>query len=47
LENGKTIADSKGDIFRGIEVLEHCSSITSLIMGESSENIATDVDCYS
>jgi len=47
VENGKTLADSRGDIFRGLEVLEQCRSITNLIMGETSENIATDVDCYS
>lgn len=45
LENGKTLADAKGDVFRGIEVIEHARSVTSLMQGESMENIAKDIDC--
>jgi malonate-semialdehyde dehydrogenase (acetylating)/methylmalonate-semialdehyde dehydrogenase len=34
-EHGKSIADSKGDIFRGYEVVEHACSFGSLGMGET------------
>lgn len=46
-EHGKTLADAKGDVFRGYEVVEHCQSFTSLLLGESLENVATGVDIYS
>ena len=47
-EHGKTIDDAKGDIFRGLEVVEHACSITSLQMGETVANVAksTDVTSY-
>lgn len=35
-EHGKSLADSKGDIFRGYEVVEHACSFTSLGMGETT-----------
>jgi malonate-semialdehyde dehydrogenase (acetylating)/methylmalonate-semialdehyde dehydrogenase len=34
-ENGKTVVDAQGDIFRGIEVLEFAASTSSLMMGET------------
>jgi len=46
-ENGKTFADAQGDVWRGIEVVEHAANISSLIMGETVENVATKIDCYS
>jgi malonate-semialdehyde dehydrogenase (acetylating) / methylmalonate-semialdehyde dehydrogenase len=46
-EHGKSIVDSKGDIFRGYEVVEHACSFTSLGMGESVQGVATGVDLYS
>jgi len=46
-EHGKSIADAKGDVFRGYEVVEHCQSFTSLMQGETLENVATGVDIYS
>ena len=46
-EHGKSIIDSKGDIFRGYEVVEHACSFTSLAMGETVENVARNVDIYS
>ncbi|WP_249677913.1 CoA-acylating methylmalonate-semialdehyde dehydrogenase [Pseudomonas abieticivorans] len=45
-EQGKTIADAEGDIFRGLEVVEHACSIGSLQMGEFVENVAGGVDTY-
>ena len=39
-ELGKTFEDAKGDVWRGIEVVEHAANIPSLLMGETVENIA-------
>ena len=47
LETGKTFEDAKGDIWRGIEVVEHASGIASLLMGETVENVASGVDTSS
>ncbi len=46
-DNGKTFEDAKGDVWRGIEVVEHACNIPSLLMGETVENVATGVDTYS
>ncbi|KRX65512.1 putative methylmalonate-semialdehyde dehydrogenase [acylating], mitochondrial, partial [Trichinella sp. T9] len=46
-EQGKTLADAEGDVFRGLQVVEHASSVTSLQMGETLQNIATNMDTYS
>ena len=43
-ENGKTKADALGDITRGIEVVEHSLSMPSLMMGETIEQISTNMD---
>ncbi|MGI4836492.1 MAG: CoA-acylating methylmalonate-semialdehyde dehydrogenase [Janthinobacterium lividum] len=45
-EQGKTVADAEGDIFRGLEVVEHACSIGTLQMGEFAENVAGGVDTY-
>jgi malonate-semialdehyde dehydrogenase (acetylating)/methylmalonate-semialdehyde dehydrogenase len=45
-EQGKTLADAEGDIFRGLEVVEHACSIGSLAQGEFLENVAGGVDTY-
>ncbi|MDO6452738.1 CoA-acylating methylmalonate-semialdehyde dehydrogenase [Neptunomonas phycophila] len=47
LETGKTFEDAKGDVWRGIEVVEHACNIASLSMGETVENVARKIDCYS
>ena len=46
-ETGKTLADAKGDVWRGIEVVEHAANIASLTMGESLENVAGGIDTVS
>lgn len=46
-EQGKTLPDAEGDIFRGLEVVEHAANIGSLQMGELANNVATGVDTYS
>lgn len=46
-ETGKTFEDAKGDVWRGIEVVEHAANIPSLMMGETVENVAREIDSYS
>ena len=46
-ENGKTLEDAKGDVWRGIEVVEQAANITPLLMGETVENVAREIDSYS
>ena len=46
-ETGKTFADAKGDVWRGIEVVEHACNVSSLMMGETVENVARRIDTYS
>ena len=46
-ETGKTFEDAKGDIWRGIEVVEHAANAPSLMMGEYVENVAGGIDTYS
>ena len=45
-EQGKTLPDAEGDIFRGLEVVEHAANIGTLQMGEIANNVATGVDTY-
>ncbi|MBO0883622.1 MAG: CoA-acylating methylmalonate-semialdehyde dehydrogenase [Mycobacterium sp.] len=47
LEHGKTLADSRGDIQRGIEVIEFCVGIPHLLKGEYSEGAGPGIDVYS
>uniref|UniRef100_A0A1I8HRT1 methylmalonate-semialdehyde dehydrogenase (CoA acylating) n=2 Tax=Macrostomum lignano TaxID=282301 RepID=A0A1I8HRT1_9PLAT len=46
LEQGKTLADAHGDVMRGLQVVEHCCSITSLQLGETMPGIAKDMDTH-
>ena len=45
-ENGKTYADAVGDFTRGLEVVETSTNVSSLMMGETIENISRGVDMY-
>ncbi len=45
-EQGKTLADAEGDVFRGLEVVEHAAGIGNLQLGELANNVATGVDTY-
>jgi len=47
LENGKTFEDAKGSALRGLQVVEHACSITSLQQGETSFGVSTDMDTLS
>ncbi|MEE9169251.1 MAG: CoA-acylating methylmalonate-semialdehyde dehydrogenase [bacterium] len=44
-EHGKTRSESRGEIQRGIENVEHACGIPSLMMGETLEDIAPGIDC--
>ena len=46
-EHGKTIPDAKGDIQRGLEVVEFAIGIPHLIKGEYSDSAGTGIDVYS
>jgi malonate-semialdehyde dehydrogenase (acetylating) / methylmalonate-semialdehyde dehydrogenase len=47
IEHGKTVADSKGDIQRGIEVIEFAIGIPHLLKGEFTEGAGGGIDVYS
>eukprot|EP00118_Oscarella_pearsei_P025106 m.307526 g.307526 ORF g.307526 m.307526 type:complete len:523 (+) comp42394_c0_seq1:50-1618(+) len=47
LEQGKTLADAEGDVLRGLQVVEHACSITSLQLGETLPSITKDMDTLS
>jgi malonate-semialdehyde dehydrogenase (acetylating)/methylmalonate-semialdehyde dehydrogenase len=46
-EHGKTVPDAKGDIQRGVEVLEFAIGIPHLLKGEYTESAGTGIDVYS
>jgi malonate-semialdehyde dehydrogenase (acetylating) / methylmalonate-semialdehyde dehydrogenase len=46
-EHGKVIADARGELTRGMEVVEFATGIPQLLKGEFSENVGRDVDSYS
>src|SRR5436190_10798148 len=46
-EHGKVIADSKGDIQRGLEVIEFACGIPHALKGEYTENAGPGIDVYS
>ena len=43
-ENGKTFGEAKGDVTRGLEVLEFACNIPHLLMGESLPQMAEHID---
>ena len=45
-EQGKTLADAEGDVFRGLEVVEHACSVGTIQQGEHLEQVANGVDVY-
>ena len=46
-EHGKVIADSKGDIQRGLEVIEFCCGIPHMLKGEYTQGEGPGIDLYS
>jgi len=47
LEHGKVLSDAKGEIARGLEVIEFCCGIPELLKGSYSEQASTGIDVYS
>ena len=35
IEQGKTLPHAEGDVIRGLQVVEHCCSMTNLLLGET------------
>ena len=46
-ENGKNFEDAKGDVWRGIEVVEQACHAPALMMGETVENVSRNIDTHS
>ena len=46
-EHGKTLDDARGEVQRGLEVVEFACGLPQLLKGEFSENVSTAVDMYS
>lgn len=42
-EQGKTFADAKGDVFRGLQVVEQACALTNMLMGEKL-TVAKDME---
>src|SRR6478672_4645031 len=47
LEHGKVFSDAKGEVARGLEVIEFCCGIPELQKGSYSEQASTGIDVYS
>jgi malonate-semialdehyde dehydrogenase (acetylating) / methylmalonate-semialdehyde dehydrogenase len=47
LEHGKVLSDAKGEVARGLEVIEYCCGIPELLKGGFSEQASTGIDVYS
>ncbi|MGB6220408.1 CoA-acylating methylmalonate-semialdehyde dehydrogenase [Haloferula sp.] len=45
-EHGKTLIEARGDLRRGLEMVEYACGAPTLLMGESLENIARGIDCH-
>ena len=46
-EHGKVIADAKGDVQRGLEVIEYCCGIPQALKGEYTQGAGPGIDVYS
>src|SRR6266536_887620 len=46
-EHGKVLSDAKGEVARGLEVIEFCCGIPELLKGGFSEQASTGIDVYS
>jgi malonate-semialdehyde dehydrogenase (acetylating)/methylmalonate-semialdehyde dehydrogenase len=46
-EHGKVLSDALGEVARGLEVIEYCCGIPTLLKGGFSEQASTGIDVYS
>ncbi len=44
-EHGKTLAEARGSVYRGIENIEYACGVPTLLLGDTLENLARGVDC--
>jgi malonate-semialdehyde dehydrogenase (acetylating) / methylmalonate-semialdehyde dehydrogenase len=44
-EHGKTLAEARGSVFRGLENIEYACGVPTLLFGDTLENLARGVDC--
>ncbi len=47
VEHGKTFDDAKGEVVRGLEVVEFACGIPHLLKGDFTENVSGGIDSYS
>ena len=47
LEHGKTFPDAKGDVQRGLEVVEYCIGTPHMLKGEYTDSAGPGIDMYS
>jgi malonate-semialdehyde dehydrogenase (acetylating) / methylmalonate-semialdehyde dehydrogenase len=47
MEHGKTLADAKGELQRGVEAIEFACGIPHLMKGEFSDSVGTGIDTHS
>jgi malonate-semialdehyde dehydrogenase (acetylating)/methylmalonate-semialdehyde dehydrogenase len=45
-EHGKTLEDARGEVQRGLEVVEFACNIAHLLKGDYSEQVSTGIDTY-
>ena len=45
-EHGKTLDDARGEVQRGIEVVEFVCGVPHLLKGDFSENVSTNIDMH-
>jgi len=46
-EHGKVLADAKGELTRGMEIVEFACGIPRLLQGQHSDNVGGDIDNWS
>ena len=46
-EHGKVVSDARGEVQRGLEVIEYACGIPTLLKGEYSDQVSTGVDLFS
>ena len=46
-EHGKVLDDAKGEVIRGLEVVEYACGLPQLLKGEYSDQVSTDIDAFS
>src|SRR5262249_54795642 len=46
-EHGKVLSDARGEVQRGLEVIEFSTGLAQLLKGDFSNQVSTDVDMFS